>query len=190
MFLRINDQLQALDLEDALNRVSEQRKLQTMQYRREKDQRQSVACYLLLQQILHEEYHIEDLPLFDYEGNGKPFLVNHPEIHFNMSHADSVVICGVDTHPIGVDVEMLQNYSPDIVAYTMNEEESKCIATAPDPAIEFCRLWTMKESYLKFTGEGLRDDLKSVLTDLTPSISFHTTLEERKGYIYTICQKQ
>jgi 4'-phosphopantetheinyl transferase len=61
------------------------------------------------------------------------------------------------------------------------------IEQAEHPEVEFVRLWTMKESLLKLTGEGINDHMKYVLKDI-PERSFTTVEEIEKNYIYTVCE--
>ena len=61
------------------------------------------------------------------------------------------------------------------------------IKQAANPELEFVRLWTMKESLLKLTGEGINDYMKNVLKDI-PESCFTTIENLEKNYIYTICE--
>ena len=37
--------------------------------------------------------------------NGKPFLPDFPDIHFNITHCDGLAACAFDRSPVGVDAE-------------------------------------------------------------------------------------
>lgn len=176
----IDHQVELLDLKTALDTVSEQRRAHTLSYRKEHDQRLSLAAYRLLQRALSLEYHILEPPLFDYGVHGKPTLVGHPDIHFNLSHCHEAVACVVDTVPVGIDVESLSNYDTDIVKEVMDDEEQRQIVCSPNPRLTFLRLWTMKESLLKMDGEGIVDDMRQVLSNSSAvrdgSVRFTTTV--------------
>ena len=161
----LNTNPQQIDLEQALAQVSEQRRTYALRYRKESDQRLSVAAWLLLQQALRDEFGIEEPPVFHYTETGKPLLCGHDDIHFNLSHCDNAVACAVGRNPVGIDVESIDRYSPELLPVTMSETEQQQILAAPRPEVAFIRLWTMKESLLKCTGEGLSDHLPTLLAD-------------------------
>ena len=66
--------------------------------------------------------------------HGKPSIVGHPNIFFNLSHCKEAVICAVSDQPVGVDVEGIREYKESLVDYTMNDEEIAQIHSAEDPA--------------------------------------------------------
>lgn len=160
----IDDQIQQLDLAAALAAVSPERRDYALRYRHELGQRQCVAAYLLLQRALLQEYGIDGHLQFAIGEHGKPSLVGHPDIHFNLSHCREAVACAVSDRPVGIDIESTRRYHPMLLDYTMSPDERRLIAQAPRPDEAFIRLWTMKEAVLKLTGEGISRDLHTVLT--------------------------
>ena len=184
--LYLNDHLIDFDLADALCRLSEQRREQALKYKFEMGQRTCAAAYLLLCQGLEAEYGITEPPIFDFGEHGKPFIVGHPEIHFNLSHCKEAAICFVSNRPVGVDVESVRKISDSLLAYTMNDKELVQIHQAEDPKMEFVRLWTQKEALLKLTGHGLSNDLKDVLN--RDDVNIKTTESSDGRYVYSICQ--
>ena len=178
------------DLSAALATVSEQRREHAMRYRQEHDQRLSIAAYQLLQQALREEYGIDEAPWFDFGINGKPFLRDHPDIYFSLSHCHEAAACAIGNRPVGIDVESLNSYDESLIPSTMNDDEQAEILSSPNPPLAFLRLWTMKESYLKTTGEGIPDDIRTVLT--SPSFNphlyqFRTTIYPQ--FVCTLCKE-
>lgn len=163
--LYINDHTDALDIEEALAQVSPQRREQALRFRHEGGRRLCLAAYLLLMDGLRQEYGILEPPVFGYSADGKPFISSHPDIHFNFSHSGNVALCVLDRQPVGADVEVPRKITPSLVSYTMNDQEQQWIAADPDPVAAFLHLWTRKEAVLKLTGEGIRNDLKTVLDD-------------------------
>ena len=187
----IDHQIEQLDLQATLATVSEQRRAHVLCYRNAHDQRLSLAAYRLLQRALSEEYGILEPPLFDYGPGGKPTLVGHPGIHFSLSHCHEAAACVVATNPVGIDVESLSNYDADIVKVAMSDEERRQIATSSNPRLTFMRLWTMKESLLKWSGEGISEDLCHVLTE-NPAVQegavyFTTTIYPQ--FVCTVCNE-
>jgi 4'-phosphopantetheinyl transferase len=94
----------------------------------------------------------------------------------------------VSHRPIGVDVESIREFRDSLVDYTMSEEEARRIRQSARPSVEFIRLWTMKESLLKLSGEGIRKNLKDVLTEASTQVTFTTVVNIQKQYIYSICE--
>lgn len=173
-----------LDISDALQRVTAQRREQALRYKHDSDRRQSLAAYLLLVRALREEYNIRDLPLFGYEQGGKPFIVGHEQIFFNLSHCRGVAACAVSDRPIGVDVETVRPYRDGVARYVLNDEEYSAVTSSQRRDAAFITLWTKKESLLKLTGTGLRDNLKTLLP--RADVVFHTSVHNT--YIYSVCQ--
>ena len=181
----LNDHTELLDIEDALAKVSEQRREQAMKFAHESGRRLSLAVYLLLMEGLRKEYGITEPPMFDYLEGGKPVIKGHPEIHFNFSHSGHVALCAIDNQPVGADIEMPRKITPSLIAYTMNEEEQSVIASASDQITAFLSFWTKKEAVLKLTGEGIRSDLKTVLAK--PEL-YHIETVSTEKYVYSIAK--
>jgi len=184
----INDNIEKIDLQLALSQISRQRREQVLRFKYEQGQRLCVAAYLLLKEALREQEGITENPVFEYGEHGKPFIVGHPELHFNLSHCKEAAVCVLSRRPVGIDVESIGRYRESVARYAMNEEELLQIQQAERPEVAFTRLWTKKESLLKLTGLGINDQMKSVLEGA--SSSWFTTIENiEKNYIYTVCEQ-
>jgi 4'-phosphopantetheinyl transferase len=179
----LNDDIQAFDLEAALPLLSAQRREQALKFKHELGRKQCAMAYLLLCKGLRQEYGITERPVFEYSEHGKPQIVGHPDIHFNISHCREAVLCVVSDQPVGCDIESIREYKESLARYTMNDTELEKILHSPHPEQAFIRLWTMKEALLKLTGEGIRNDIKDVLTGQE---SFETVENTERGYIYSI----
>lgn len=185
MKLYIDDTYQEIDLNAVLPQLSEQRREQVLRFKHEGSKKQCAAAYLLLKRALKEVYGIDENPVFEYDEGGKPTLKGHSESHFNLSHCAKAVACVVADRPVGIDVEETCRYKDSLARYAMNDEEYNQITRSDNPALTFTKLWTMKEALLKYTGEGLRRDIKTVL-NLSPAseVEFHTEVYE--GYVITV----
>lgn len=184
----VDEHIDDFDLQEALAAISSQRRQQALRFRYERGQRTCVLAYLLLKRALLAEYGIDENPLFDYGEHGKPVLVGHPGIHFNLSHCREAVACVVSDRPVGIDVESVREYRDSLASYTMNEAELHQIAEAGQPDAAFIRLWTMKEARLKLTGQGITDNLKTALAD-SHCYRFTTVERLEQRYIYTVCEE-
>ena len=184
MRVLIDDNIWNFDLTEALQHISPQRREQALQFRHELGQRQCVLSYLLLKRALHEVYDIDENPLFSYGEHGKPFLANHPDIHFNISHCKDAVACAIDDSPVGIDIEITGHYSAEVAHRVMNDDEMREIEASAQPEVAFTRLWTMKESLYKLTGDDHGGDIAQML-DNASRYRFATTVHPR--YLCTVC---
>ncbi len=92
--------------------------------------------------------------------HGKPYLVDTPELVFNLSHSASAMVIAVGRHcQLGVDIECCKPrtslaalvdkcFAEEEIAYWHKLPEAQKI---PD----FYRFWTRKEAFVKATGRGI-----------------------------------
>lgn len=155
-----------------------------MRLRHDDDRRRCIAAYILLKEALAREYGITENPEFGYYDGGKPFLIGHPGIHFSLSHCRVAVACAVGDKPVGIDIETIRPYKPALARRVLSTAELHEVEESERPDVAFIRLWTMKESYLKMTGEGIRSDLRQVPLG---KARFATHTDTERGYICTVC---
>ena len=184
MIILVSEKIWEFDLEAALKEISEQRREQALKFKFEQGQRLCVLAYQLLKEGLQKEYGITDNPIFEYNEHGKPSIVGHPEIYFNLSHCKEAVVCAISDKPVGVDVESHREFSESLINYTMNDEEKAEIRKSHNVAAAFIRLWTMKEATSKLIGTGITHDVKSLID----TKKYKYTTVERQRYTYTICE--
>lgn len=131
-----------------------ERRKKSLRYRFDIDRKMSVISYLMLLYALRENYNIIN-PQIAYGVYGKPYLTEYPDIYFNISHCPKGCICAVSDREIGVDIQDIRPFSWDIARRVCCEDELKMLECADDKARLFTKIWTMKESYDKMTGEGI-----------------------------------
>ncbi len=164
------------------------RRAQALKFRHHLGQVLNAKAFLLLKEGLAADFNIHEELFFDYVGQEKPVLRNHPDIHFNLSHCKKGVLCVIDDqNPVGCDIEVLdRNISDVLLKRCCNEQEISKIQSATKPTEEFIKLWTIKEAVLKQTGTGLVDDLPSLLTPaLCATLRIETHVCET--FAYTVC---
>ena len=186
MHIYLSQDIWGFDLDAALAEISEQRREQAVKFKHELGQRLCVLAYQLLKQGLSEVYGIEENPVFEYNEHGKPSIIGHPEICFNLSHCKEAAICAISDQPVGVDVESVRSFNESLVRYTMNEDEIRQIESSEDQAVAFIRLWTMKESAMKLIGTGISNDMKHVLQQ--EGLNFETFVDAQSRFVYSICR--
>ncbi len=97
-----------------------------------------------------------------YGPYGKPYLSNYPNAHFNISHSGQYVACAVADRPVGIDVQVVGMYRPEVAVRVCSEEELARIGVSDDPAAEFTKLWTRKEAHLKMLGRGIAGGMREM----------------------------
>lgn len=92
--------------------------------------------------------------------HGKPALKGEP-FHFNLSHSGGLAVCAVEDCRVGVDVEKKRAFSPKLKERICTPGELSLVEAEEDENEALTRLWTMKESYMKYTGLGLAQGVRA-----------------------------
>lgn len=178
--------------ETMLGQVSQQRREKVLRFKFKEGQRQSLLAYIVLKELLGEHYGLEDNPVFRELENGKPVIIGHEDIHFNMSHCKNGVACVVGDQPVGIDVERIPaKLDESLCRYVHSDKEVEMVLNADKPCVEFIRLWTMKEAVVKLSGVGIKgkEQLRPLLNDVTP-YNIITEVNEEKGYVVTVVTRK
>lgn len=129
-------------------------------------QRSLTAGILLCMSMIKEGVPIEDTPCF--HKHGKIYFPAHEMFYVNLSHAGDYAACAVDTQEVGVDVEQVRPYRENVAKRIFLPEEIQTLSALENEEeknLEFTRLWTMKESMAKLSGEGIAMLLSAAKTD-------------------------
>lgn len=144
--------LQTLD--ERVSRLPEWRRRDALSYLQPIDRLQSAIGYELIAGLLLRFFRIppEDLRM-EYDDNGKPSVMGHPEVFISLAHCRVGVMATVSDSPVGCDIEEIrrpfEQYGREVMEYCYSPGECSQIASAPDPETEFARIWTVKESLYK-----------------------------------------
>jgi 4'-phosphopantetheinyl transferase len=125
---------------------------------------------------------------FRYGTSGKPALLDHDDIHFNISHsADLGLFAFSPDRPVGVDVE---NERPvrrllDVAQRFMTEDELRSLVdTSPDERnAAFLRSWVVREARLKAEGKGVWSGSQTPTRNLKLT---HRLFAPRPSYIAAV----
>ena len=125
----------------------------------------SAKCPTLdfLARVLKTEYGISPLPELARTDLGKPFFPALPHIQFSISHSNSIILCAVSAKPVGVDIEDIRPRRESLPQYALTEGEFSRYQSLGGDWPAFYTLWTRKEAWCKYTGQGLGHSW-----DLTP----------------------
>ncbi len=96
-----------------------------------------------------------------YRRNLKPLLKNAGGLRFNISHSGKFVVLALSEGDVGCDIQEIRPYNPGVARKNYCDNETALIESSEDRDSAFIRLWALKESILKFTGEGIAGGLKS-----------------------------
>lgn len=118
----------------------------------------TLGAELLLIKALKQNYAISQPLVIIKEKQGKPVLRDWPDIHFNLSHSGNYAVCAVGAAPVGVDIQKMDKPNLKLATRFFTAEESAWLFSLPQEQQRqgFYDLWTIKESYMKYTGKGFR----------------------------------
>ena len=155
--------LEQFNMETWLQYLPKERQQKVLRYRNQIDRKLSVASYLLLACGLYQQFGVVD-PVIAYGLKGKPYLPDRPDVHFNISHCSGGCVCAVSDQPVGVDIQDIRPFSQRVANYCCSAGELALLQQSQNPSEDFARMWAMKESYVKMTGEGIAKKLPDVDT--------------------------
>jgi 4'-phosphopantetheinyl transferase len=101
--------------------------------------------------------------------HGKPRVAREFEslgLHFNLAHTSGLVVMAVARRELGVDTEELSRRlpAPGVIEQYLAPRERAGLAALDDArrASRFYAIWSLKEAWIKATGEGLGAELRAV----------------------------
>lgn len=100
--------------------------------------------------------------IFTANEYGKPYLKNHVNIEFNVSHAGGFVLIALSGHQrVGVDIEYADRPidAHSLARYVFSPLEHQSVRMTQQT---FMRHWVAKESALKALGFGITEHLQSI----------------------------
>ena len=168
----------------------------------EKDKRLCLGAWLLLAAGLRNMGIAPDTLTLSYGQGGKPYLREHPDIFFSLSHSGDRVMCAISEAEVGCDVEQVKVLNKKLAERFFTREEYEAIADLSSQEEQrqlFFRLWTLKESFMKVVGLGLALPLKDFSIDLSgrePRVTqqvnpdrpyYFREFSPEEGYRYACC---
>lgn len=178
------------------SRCSDTRQAKVEKLKRKADQNRSIAAETLLRFAVKDMSFTTDFS-FRYGKNGKPYFVSGvPE--FSLSHSGNAVMCAVSDLPVGCDTEQICPLRQNVASRFFTAEEYRALCDAPESERQelFYRFWTLKESYMKYTGAGLAISPASFEITLGKNIGIvpqndcHFAEYGQNGYRFAVCGKR
>ena len=155
------------------------------------------SSYEMLKRILNERFSIFEYEIFKNE-NGKPFLrlenaTSAASLFFSVSHTKSAYFIAISDKNIGIDAEKcsrITHYASILRKFP--EPEQSIVENDTD----FLRLWTAKESTIKWLGGTIAKDLGK-LGYLNGQVTFnglelplHITQMQLFEHIVSVCTEE
>lgn len=130
--------------------------------KKEEDRLRSIAAGILLSYGLRENGIDLDACQLIMGTHGKPQVAGCEGLHFNLSHTGNYAVAVFSDAPVGIDIEHRRALKQTLLDKCFTKDEQAWIQSQPDKEMAFVRLWTAKESYVKWSGEGITFPLKSI----------------------------
>ncbi|MBU6214355.1 4'-phosphopantetheinyl transferase superfamily protein [Patescibacteria group bacterium] len=147
-------------LEDCLKVLDRTERERAQSFRFVEDRNAYITAHALLRFAMsHRSRVLPEDWIFRTSPSGKPEQINLPgQMYFNISHTRGMVCCALSSTSVGVDIENIDalsnfgNLDP-----LFNKEEINEVSCLPerDRNFRFIIYWTLRESLLKGTGEGI-----------------------------------
>lgn len=95
----------------------------------------------------------------------KPIITNDPSLKFNLSYSGEYILISLSRTETGVDIEKINTKFDyhSLLASCFGENEIQSILDEPkNSRTNFFLQWTRKEALLKYTGQGITENLNTV----------------------------
>ncbi|QYJ77836.1 4'-phosphopantetheinyl transferase family protein [Shewanella acanthi] len=179
-------------VDKALALLSEDERTKVARYRSPQAQNNGLVVRAALRSLLSTSAPLQPNEwCFEYGNRGKPSLTQEQYkltgLDFNLSHSGDWLLIALSTQPeckdksallFGVDIERerVKTDIHPILNHYFSPAETNALLALGDEKLQrqrFFDLWALKESYIKATGLGLAQSLKSFAFKLLPD-SLHT----------------
>ena len=174
MKLRVQDVriFSEIEYEKAFSSLPLWRQEKVEKLKKTEDKKLSVFAFSLAREMLSEVLLKDESRTLIYPDEKGKLRVRGDAVNFSVSHSFPFVAVAVNSGEVGVDIECPREVSRSVLRRSLSEEEISYVTEdvdlreklSPKESKKFLRIWTMKEAYLKFTGEGLSGGLQNVNT--------------------------
>ena len=133
---------------------------------------------------------------YGFNEHGKPYVKDHPEIIFNLSHSGDYAVAAFVNRDdddvecsVGVDIEQIERVNSRVVSKMkkdvgfepdtgfagdkcvagQNSDDRYAVERLVGPKADLCRRWTATEAFLKCIGTGLASIDEDFYFEKTPS---------------------
>lgn len=110
-------------------------------------------------------------------SHGK-LVVKNRKIDFNISHSNEWAVGTIAEFRVGIDIEDIKNIRNNSILRFFSVDETEYCKDAND----ICKIWTLKESYLKCIGIGISIPLNSFSVITNEEV--HLSIGGERNYSY------
>jgi len=190
--LRLDEELEEDRFKKLLAYVDKEQRERILKFQVYGDALRSLTANILIRYIIVKKLKLNNLDIhFGKNKYGKPYLLNHENFYFNLSHSGVWVVCAISNKAIGIDIEEVKAIEISVAKrfFSPQEVDDLFSYTGKDRLIYFYDLWTLKESYIKAEGKGLAIPLRSFTIRRNPIGKFYLEKEDRRYSFeqYDIC---
>lgn len=86
---------------------------------------------------------------------GKPHFAKEAGVHFSISHSKEYWACVVAEDPVGLDLQYHKQGRLDQIPPRFFHPQEVSWLERQESVVAFFEVWTAKESYVKWTGDGI-----------------------------------
>ena len=93
--------------------------------------------------------------------HGKPLVESRFSVWYNLSHSGDYIVAAFSHLEVGIDIEQKRKARMEVARRFFHPAEIQCLQNLAGDAQDelFFRYWSVKESFLKYTGSGLSSPL-------------------------------
>ena len=160
---KINLNIEQNTIEKMLQIITDENRERFYKFRFKEDSLRTLYGEIIVRYVLTTQFAIKNEEIKILRTSyGKPFIENVP-LHYNISHSGEWVACAFASREVGIDIEMIKDVDMKIAEryFCEYEYDSLLSISDKDRINYFYKLWTLKESYLKWLGTGISTSLNS-----------------------------
>lgn len=166
--------------------LSEYRRKKVDAFRFRKDKNLCLGAGILLDSFLKQYDSSEREVGFAVSEYGKPYFETLSALQFSISHSGTIAAAAFSDQDIGCDVEKKGEMDLQVAKRFFCEDEIEMILrqnSEEERRRLFFRYWTLKESFVKITGQGLHLSLNSFCILLNEkNISVRQEIDRKKYF--------
>jgi 4'-phosphopantetheinyl transferase len=123
------------------------------------------------------------------EPRGRPFFRQAPDVHFSISHSGAFWACALGASLVGLDIQRQKTCDAPMLSRRFFHPQEDAVLAAGGYALPtFFEIWTAKESFVKYTGEGILFGLDTFdVTGPLPQGAQLRLLSAPPGYSMCLC---
>ena len=183
------------NIQSLMSALSKEQKDKVTRYRFEQDRHRCIIGLALTGMVFGMSPYELKTSFGEHE---KPFIENGGGIHYNLSHSGRYVVIASGDSSLGIDIEKTGRIKGNIAKRFFSPREYlEYVKYSAWDKDYFCRMWTLKESYIKYDGRGLFLPLNSfsILQGGSGFYMVDSPLKFRQfdipgGYIMSVCSHE